>query len=174
MSGDLKRTLCLAMAIMAPASGARAQEIDDRVRTRMIVEVFDDQGDRHKGRVASVTADLLRLSWAGGIDAIPADRIVRIGKPLRVGNTGLVIGAAAGASLGIAAGVRSRDNPIGPVIGAVILGGTTGLAGAGAGLLIDAIVHRRRTLYERPPAVIVSLVPIATSRRTGATVSITW
>ena len=172
MNRELTRTLCLAMAILAPASAARAQQIDDRVRTGMMVEVFDDQGDRHKGRVASVTADLLRLSWAGDIDVIAADRIVRIEKPLRVGNAGLLIGAAAGASLGIAMGARSRDNPIGPVLGAAVLGGTTGLVGGGVGLLLDAIIHRQRTLYERAPA--LTVVPVTTSRLRGATVSISW
>jgi hypothetical protein len=174
MSGDVKRALFLAGAILISTQGAWAQEIDDRVRPGMTVEVVDDQGERHKGRVETVTADLLRLSRAGDIEAIPAQRIVLIEKPLRVGNTGMVIGTIAGASLGIAAGVRSRETPLGPVLAAAILGGTFGMVGGGAGLLIDGIVHRRRTLYERPPKMTVDVVPFATSRLTGAIVSISW
>jgi hypothetical protein len=174
MSRDVKRALFLAIAILNSASDAPAQSIEDRVRPGMTVEVLDDQGERHKGRVESVDADVLRLSRAGDVERIPTDRIVLVEKPLRVGNTGMAIGTIAGASLGIVAGARSRDNPIGPVLGAAILGGTSGLVGGGVGLLIDAIVHRRRTLYARPPRVTVGVVPVATSRLTGATVSLSW
>jgi hypothetical protein len=99
---------------------------------------------------------------------------VLIEKPLRVGNTGMVIGTIAGASMGVVAGARSRGTPIPPVIAAGILGGTAAIVGGGFGLLVDAIVHRRRTLYERQPKVTVDVVPIAASRLTGATVTISW
>jgi hypothetical protein len=159
--------------MLMSAAGASAQEIDDRVRPGMSVWVLDDLGDRHRGRVESVSRDLIRLSRFGTIEAIPAENILRIEQPQRIGNGG-AIGLYAGMAVGFYAGITSSGNALTRVLATSATAYSGALVGAGIGLCIDAFIHRPRTLYERPPIVRIGVAPIANSRSAGGVVTVTW
>ena len=173
MHGFLRLATFLAIATVTFGSSASAQAIDDKVRIGMTVAVFDDWGDRYRGRVEHVSADRIRLRHLGDLVEISADAILRIEQPQRQGK-GAMIGLLSGMTLGVAAGIANTDAPLPRVISVPILAGLAGLVGEGIGLLIDVIIHRPRTLYVRPPRVIVGVGPVTAHQSKGLAVKVTW
>ncbi len=174
MSRHSVTALVIALGMLMSTAGASAQEIDDRVRPGMTVWVYDDRGDRHRGRVEWVSPDAIRLFRLGDVEEIAADRIVRIYKPGEFRQRGAVIGTIGGMTVGVVAGVLAEGNPLTRTLAASSLGWIFSIVGGGIGLAIDSIIHRPRTLYERPPIVKVGVAPIVSSRSTGALVSVVW
>jgi hypothetical protein len=173
MNGLVRSATFLAIALLTFATGALAQSLDQKVRTGMAVVVVDDWGDRYRGRVEHVSADRIRLFHLGDLVEISADAIRRVDKPQELGN-GAAIGAVGGISLGIVVGVTTKDSPLPRLIGVPILAGVFGIVGEAMGLLIDAVIHRPRTLYVRPAHVIVGVVPVTTFRSKGVAVNVSW
>ena len=173
MQGLVRLATFLVIALLTFASGAPAQALDQKVRTGMRVVVFDDWGDRYRGRVEHVSADRIRLFHLGDLVEISADAILRIDKPQGQGN-GATIGRVSGMTLGLVAGVAAKESPLPRVVSVPILAGVFGVVGEGIGLLIDAVIHRPRTLYVRPPRVIVGVVPVTAFRSKGVAVHVSW
>ena len=173
MHGFLRTATILALVTVTFGPSASAQTIDDKVRIGMTVAVFDDWGDRYRGRVEQVSADRIRLRHLGDLVEISADAILRIEQPQGQGK-GAMIGLASGLTLGAAAGIANTHSPLPRLIGVPILAGIAGLVGEGIGLLIDAVIHRPRMLYVRPPRVIVGVAPLTASQSKGLAFKVSW
>jgi len=163
----------LTVAMATCGSRAAAQAIDDTVRPGMTVAVLDAWGDRYRGRVEHIAADRIRLWHLGDLVELSADAVVRIDQPQGQGK-GMTIGLSSGIALGAAAGIATGGSPMPRVISVPILAGVGGLVGQGIGLLVDAVVHRPRTLYERSPRVIVGVSAVTVSRSKGVAVKVSW
>jgi hypothetical protein len=165
----------LLVAILAAPSLASGQTAVDRlpsdVAPGLIVSVVEDDGRKIEGRVREISERGLVLSRGGTSEEIRLDRIVRIDKPDSLKN-----GALAGLGVGLALGAFSAlAQPEGSepewVFAAIV---SNGIAWTLLGTGIDALVDRRRTLYERGRRPQVRLAPVVGRGTRGAAVAVNW
>jgi hypothetical protein len=176
--------LIVVLAIVWPVA-AQAQDISD-VRSRFHVDVGDivwvttTAGTMTRGRVAHVDADSLEL-WTNNQRLVVAGPDVRRiemlphNPPVNYTLRGLVYGAGGGAALGILLSSSCEVHPC--LVGGmrVLLTATAVGAGigTGVGMLTDALVNRKRVVYELG-RVALNVQPVLAPRVTGFVATVRW
>jgi hypothetical protein len=146
------------------------------VRTGDAVTVTDVAGREVTGKISALSPTSLSLQ----VDRQPREwseaDVATIKSRYRdsLGNgalIGLAIGAGTTAAL-IAASMESEDNVSGGEVAAVVA--IYGGIGAGIGVGVDAMITRKRVIFEKPPTTgaSIQLAPFLTRRRAGGLVSI--
>jgi hypothetical protein len=163
-------TACLLVAISVSAA---AQTIESAVKSGMHVAVVDDQGREIDGRVESVSDKALLVRVKKDRKEIPLDSIVRIEHPDRLKNgalTGLFVGIGLGFLGGFADDQGYGRQPVFAIVSAL----GNGVICAGLGTGIDAMINRRRTLYQRGGEPQTRVAPIVGRHAAGAALSFSW
>lgn len=142
---------------------ARRANLDDAL-------TVDTHADgRITGRLIALTDDAVTLATDTGPQTIARDTITtiaRINRPIR---TSALIGAVAGAAVGLSAGCTGNDKSE-CFDGAVLLGGLS----AGAGAIVGALIQQRSIVYTTPRAVAATFSPIWSRRGIGVHVHLRW
>lgn len=173
MRGSLAAFVLVA-AVVAPSVAAARQVTHDltalpshvRAADELIVRDVDHRTIR--GRLSDVSTAGVTLLVAGNPTTIEASRIWSITRAYHDPRwTGAAIGFAIGTGLGTAAArslMHEYKNDVGPgeAVGIAL---EFGLAGAGIGFVIDALVPGRQLIYKRAPT--ISVLPMG---RRGAVV----
>jgi hypothetical protein len=174
MSASVPTALMVALLSASSAAAQTAQPaIQETVQTGLKVTITDDRGVMIEGRVEGVSDQAVRLAVNGGLKDIPVEQIIRIERPDGIENGalgGLGVGVALGtmsAITAISGGSRGAGFAIGSIVG-------NGVICAGIGLLIDAAVDGRETLYERGKRVEMRVTPIVDRGVRAAAVSLSW
>ncbi len=130
----------------------------------MTVWITDAIGREEKARIVGVSGGIVTITGGGAIRCLRTSEISRVS--VRQPDT-VISGALIGAGAAVASGLFvcrltepwevCRD--IGVRIGAI---------GAGVGIGIDALIHRRRIIYEAPPRTMrLRTLPIVARRAAG-------
>jgi hypothetical protein len=150
-----------------------SERIHDAVKKGLTVSIVDEQGRKIDGRVDGISEHAIRVSMRGRSEEIAADRIVRIDRTDSLRN-----GALIGLGVGLAAGVLGGGlDPQGRGRrGTFVLVSTigNGLIYTAFGTAIDALVDKRRTLYQRGGRTVASVSPVVGGGVRGAALSLTW
>jgi hypothetical protein len=158
----------IAIALILPPGTAAAQEagrelsaIDSRVRQGDELIVTDTDGHRLRGQFEMLSATALVLTVSGAPMVMDAARVRTVTRTFRDRRwpsalIGFGVGAGIGAGLGRSL-MREYDRDV-SAGDAVAIALQLGVAGAGVGFLVDAIVPGRQTIYRRMP--VVTLVPV--------------
>lgn len=166
-----------AAAAAQPTSDARHAPIAEGQRVR----VTDESGRTITGRVAAISQSGLMLKDGSRNAEIPYAAIVKIDRPRDGVWNGALAGFAIGAGIGligIAAEEERSCRPdewfcgasFGPPASAVVL--MLGGIGAGIGTGVDALIGRKKTLYERGRQVRVT--PVVGRGGAAARVTVAW
>ncbi len=153
-------------------------ELETRVFLGDTVRVIDLNGQKIDGRLQRISADSLGLVVDGGLRELPEGNIreVRTRRPDKWWN-GLLIGAGIGFGTGVWLSAGLCDGFISEctVEGGLILGlGLTG-AGAGVGALVDRLISKYDTIYERSAtSVRFNLAPIFSKETQGIRFSVSF
>ena len=144
------------------------------------VRTFD--GVAHEGRVAQVSPASIQVTTPGEDVSWVWAEVWKVETPDPIWNglrNGAIAGSIAGAVFGMGLGYGMRcKSDCGPdynvardVAGGALIVGVVGAGyGLACGALLDAVVHRRRTVYEaQGPALDIDIRPL----RSGARVEIT-
>lgn len=182
MRGILHGTLLVVLlvptaAAAQPTSDARHAPIAEGQRVR----VTDESGRTITGRVAAISQSGLMLKDGSRNAEIPYAAIVKIDRPRDGVWNGALAGFAIGAGIGligIAAEEERSCRPdewfcgasFGPPASAVVL--MLGGIGAGIGTGVDALIGRKKTLYERGRQVRVT--PVVGRGGAAARVTVAW
>jgi hypothetical protein len=162
--------------------------VDAAVRAGDTVWVETRDGQRHKGRVSSVTATRLALQIDRRDTEFPATDIRSITRKDRDGigdgaGRGALYGLLAGTALGVIAVLSDCDNDgAGSVCspgGVAVLGGLFGSfgagVGAGLGLVVDALRTSPREVWRAPGiSPTVPGVPSVGRRAMGVRLVVRW
>lgn len=154
------------------AIGVHASLLEDlalRVNLDDQLRVDDQSGGRTTGRLTHLTADEITLQTNAGEKHFTRDTVGRVAvrrRPLRMAT---LIGAGGGAVYGTVAACRSGADD-GECPDGWIFGG--GL-GAGAGLVVGALIHRTTVVYPEPEKRTLVL-PVISRRAGGVSVSVRW
>jgi hypothetical protein len=159
MTGRICATAALtiwfaATAAAQPPGPARSfEELQGRVRTGDRVYVIDTSGMSTRGAIAAVSKVSLTLTLDGTRREFDASTVRQVDRRRRDSvRNGLLIGIGAGALVGFLAG-RGADSPSCPSSGiecgqGALLGAAGGAVwGAVAGLITDALIHKREVIY---------------------------
>jgi len=135
-------------------------------------------GARREGRVTSLTPAGLVMVEHGAPTTIPYTQIVRVEKSTHHLRNGALIGFAAGAGLGVVAGIWLCEGDCAgweyPVL-AAYYGGLGAAAGVGIGAIVRAATKHGDVIYDaRRTTTTVSLAPILSPTRKGVAFSMTW
>ena len=144
----------IAAAVLLASIPARAQDsqptipagfarLQNTVKTGDVVIVTVQDGTKLEGRLTDVSASSMGVQVKGTRHAIPGDRVTRVQRKRNGVWLGAVIGAAAGVPFAVFLHMYDEVLP-GPSIWPVF-------AGLGAGIAVDALLVRPRTVYERQP-----------------------
>jgi hypothetical protein len=146
----------IAAAVLLASIPARAQDsrptipagfarLQDAVKTGDTVVVTVQDGTKLEGRLTDVTASSMGVQVKGTRHAISGDRVTRVQRK----RNGVWLGAVIGAAAGVPFAVFLRQTWDGGTNeGAAIFPIFVGL---GAGIAVDALLVRPRTVYERQP-----------------------
>lgn len=176
----------IVVALMAPGA-AGAQPVSDARRAPVSqgdrVRVTDDTGRTITARVAAISDFGLTLQDGRERTEIPHRAIVKIDRPRDRVWDGALAGFAIGAGIGLIGIAAEKDNnrscqpsewfcgaSFGPPASAVVL--MLGGIGAGIGTGVDALIGRKKTLYERGRQVHVT--PVVARGGAAARVSVAW
>jgi hypothetical protein len=139
------------------------------------ITVVDANGRAMEGRIETLSRDAMTLLTPYGLRALRDDDVTTIRQrrddSLR---NGAMIGAVAAAAYVATALILLRDADGGDlnipmaVKSAVVIAGV----GAGAGAGIDALIVRRRVIFQKPGASTVRVSPLFRHGRLGAAVSV--
>ena len=167
---------------IAPAFAQQATSFEQLrvlVKPGDTIVVRDDHGQSIKGKIQSLTSTTLEIADKGQIREFTPNGILDISQRR---SDSLANGAGAGAlagglvgTLGVIAGCRESTG-CNAGIGAAAIGIYAGL-GAGVGVLIDALVTHRQTIYAGPKASVLrrlDMKPIVTKDRKGAAVAFSF
>jgi hypothetical protein len=140
----------IAAGLLLSVGQAQAQEADfaglsDELRANDSVDVSLEDGTIVRGRVLNLSVDAMTLRTAELTRDLNANQVTRVQRRRNGILLGAVIGAAVGVPFGLALKSYAHNE-----------GGSEGLAvlmpigvGLGAGIGIDALLVRPRTVYER-------------------------
>jgi hypothetical protein len=150
--------------VPSPREDAEFSRLQERLRTGDGVLVSIDDGTTVKGRVVDVSSLRMTVRVDDANREIPGDRITRVQRRRNGILLGAIIGTGAGAAVGLAA--RSYAyNEGGNETAALLLPLAAGL---GAGIAVDALLVRPRTVYERSPSRRAQLAAIVGPGRAAA------
>lgn len=168
--------LCLATASLARAQSASTNTSSDmtalekKLKSGDQIVVTTQDGAEVQGRFADVSATGLALESNGARQQISANQIRRVKRRRNGIVLGAVIGAGAGAAVGlILMAPAYNESGDGTVAFALPLA-----AGVGAGIAIDALLVKPRTVFERKPAVRTTVLPLVSPTMIGARAGITF
>lgn len=167
---------CLVAASPAQAQSASADSSSDmtalakKLKAGEQVVVTTQDGAEVQGRFADASATGLSLQSNGARQQLPAGQVRRVQVRRNGILLGAVIGAGAGAALGLAL-MSAAQNEGGNEATAFAL---PLAAGAGAGIAIDALLVKPRTVFERQPAVRTTLLPLVSPNMIGARAGISF
>jgi hypothetical protein len=143
----------------AQTAGTARPDFSNLLRPGMTVWITDSSGHEQRVRIVSVSGDAVTLSADGAPRRLAADDIRRI--EVRQSDSllnGAVIGAGAAIASGLFLCTRSepwqncRDD-VGPML-------RIGALGAGAGIVLDALIRGRRTIYAASGGASVRVAPV--------------
>jgi hypothetical protein len=174
-----RRTALLILFSVSTGSAALAQtareasgELGAVLRPGMTVWITDSAGREEKTRIVGVSGDIVTATAGDVARRLRTTDIMRV----RARHTDSVLnGALIGAGAAVASGVflctltepweNCRDD-IGPMV-------RIGAIGAGVGIGIDALIRRRRTIYEAAPgSARLRASPILARHAAGVLVSV--
>ena len=160
--------MCSALAgstVSAQTSRPAQPDLEATVTPGMTVWITDAFGHEEKARIVGVSGGIVTITGGGAIRHLRTSEIsrVRVRQPDPV-ISGFLIGAGAAVASGLF--VCRLTEPwevcrdIGPIarIGAI---------GGGVGIGIDALIRRRRIIYEAPPRTMRLALPIVVRRAAG-------
>ena len=176
--------VALALLVSAVPSAAQpaGSQIPQLVRTGQKILVVDDQGRSLDGKIANLNADSFELMVKGRPVNVEFDRVVRIDHPRDGLGNGALIGMGTFIGMGFISQLSlqshcSSESYCEGISFPVMLWITGSMAafGAGIGVGIDALIHRKNSsIYRRGATARVSpLLEPGTGVR-GAAVSVRW
>lgn len=168
-------------ALLLAASPAWAQDSSPRVdadfsRLREQLKIGDGVvvsirgGTMVRGRVVDISNVRIAVLANDVRREIPGDQVTRVQRR----RNGILLGALIGAGAGIPFGIALRSyahNEGGSEAGALLFPIAVGL---GAGIAIDALLVRARTVFERVPSTRAQFVVIVGPRRAVAQMAISY
>lgn len=155
-----------------PETQARADfsRLHEHLRAGDPVDVATQDGTTVRGKTLEISATSLVVLVDGSRKEIPANQVVKIERR----RNGVLLGAVIGAGVGVAFGLALKSyayNEGGNEAAALMLPIAVGL---GAGIGIDALLVRSRTVFERPRQSARRLTVIVGSGHAGLRMSLTF
>jgi hypothetical protein len=165
---------CSALAgstVPARAAQSAQTDLEATLTPGITVWITDSTGREEKARILGASGGTVTTTDRGTIRRLPSSEISRVG----VGEPDTVInGALIGAGAAVASGLFlcrltepwevCRD--VGPIV-------RIGAIGAGVGIGIDALIRRRRIIYEAPARTMrLRALPIVAPRAAGLQLSL--